>query len=128
MNSATTAPELQRRGQLIGHLVMASRCSTKSREAENLRESIRGNRAAAEARRRQPPRRYAWQPKAAHDMRPWPSAISTTRRKLNAFAHLMREDPNVDSSWTTYNANLERKLYKGARGEGRGARDEASET
>ncbi len=35
--------------------------------------------------------------------------------KINAFARLMQEDPNVDSPWTTYHANLERKLYKGGR-------------
>jgi len=33
--------------------------------------------------------------------------------KVNTFANLMKEDPNVDSPWTTYNANLERKLFKG---------------
>ena len=32
----------------------------------------------------------------------------------------MKEDPNVDSPWTTYNPNLERKLFKG-KGEGGGA-------
>jgi 3'-5' exoribonuclease len=41
--------------------------------------------------------------------------------KLNTFSHLMKEDPNVDSPWTTYNANLERKLFKGTRSEGRDA-------
>lgn len=40
--------------------------------------------------------------------------------KLNTFANLMQEDPNVDSPWTLYIANLERKLFKGARGAGRG--------
>jgi 3'-5' exoribonuclease len=43
--------------------------------------------------------------------------------KVNTFAQLMREDPNVDSPWTTYNPNLERKLFKGASGEGRGMKD-----
>jgi 3'-5' exoribonuclease len=33
--------------------------------------------------------------------------------KVNTFSTLMNEDPNVDSPWTTYNPNLERKLYKG---------------
>jgi len=33
--------------------------------------------------------------------------------KVNTFANLMKEDPNVDSPWTTYNPNLERKLFKG---------------
>jgi 3'-5' exoribonuclease len=34
--------------------------------------------------------------------------------KIHAFSQLMREDPNVDSSWTQYHANLGRKLYKKA--------------
>ena len=33
--------------------------------------------------------------------------------KINTFSQLMKEDPNVDSPWTTYNPNLERKLFKG---------------
>ena len=33
--------------------------------------------------------------------------------KINTFSNLMREDPNVDSPWTTYNPNLDRKLFKG---------------
>ena len=33
--------------------------------------------------------------------------------KINTFDQLMREDPNTDSPWTTYNPNLERKLFKG---------------
>jgi 3'-5' exoribonuclease len=37
--------------------------------------------------------------------------------KINAFDQLMREDPNVDSPWTHYHANLGRKLFKGRAGE-----------
>ena len=37
--------------------------------------------------------------------------------KLTAFDQLMRDDPNVDSSWTHYHANIGRKLFKGM-GEG----------
>jgi 3'-5' exoribonuclease len=33
--------------------------------------------------------------------------------KLNAFDQLIRADPNVDSPWTHYHANISRKLYKG---------------
>jgi 3'-5' exoribonuclease len=33
--------------------------------------------------------------------------------KINSFHQLISEDPNVDSSWTIYQANIERKLYKG---------------
>ena len=34
--------------------------------------------------------------------------------KLNSFEQLLRNDPNVDSPWTHYHANISRKLYKGA--------------
>jgi len=33
--------------------------------------------------------------------------------KIAAFTQLLRDDPNVDSPWTNFNANLGRKLYKG---------------
>lgn len=36
--------------------------------------------------------------------------------KINAFDQLMREDPNVDSPWTNFQPNLNRKLYKGQSG------------
>lgn len=42
--------------------------------------------------------------------------------KINTFTKLIESDPNVDSPWTTYNPNLDRKLYKG--GVGRVAGDE----
>ena len=35
--------------------------------------------------------------------------------KVNAFDQLIRDDPNVDSPWTHYHANLSRKLFKGKR-------------
>jgi 3'-5' exoribonuclease len=34
--------------------------------------------------------------------------------KVHAFDQLMRDDPNVESSWTNYNQALGRKLFKGA--------------
>jgi len=37
--------------------------------------------------------------------------------KLHAFHLLMRDDPNVESPWTAYHANLGRKFYKGGRGD-----------
>ena len=33
--------------------------------------------------------------------------------KLHSFRQLIRDDPNVDSSWTNFHASLGRKLYKG---------------
>ncbi len=47
--------------------------------------------------------------------------------KINSVAALMREDPNVDSAWTTFNPSLERKLFKGAGGEGRGTGKDTGE-
>jgi 3'-5' exoribonuclease len=35
--------------------------------------------------------------------------------KVNSFQQLLRDDHNVDSSWTGYHANLDRKLFKGQR-------------
>jgi 3'-5' exoribonuclease len=37
--------------------------------------------------------------------------------KVNSFQQLLRDDPNVDSPWTAYYANLDRKLFKGKRKE-----------
>jgi len=34
--------------------------------------------------------------------------------KVHAFEQLIRDDPNVESPWTTFNQALARKLYKGA--------------
>ena len=36
--------------------------------------------------------------------------------KLHSFHLLIRDDPNVESNWTTYHANLGRKFYKGSVG------------
>ena len=38
--------------------------------------------------------------------------------KVNSFQQLLRDDPNVDSPWTAYFSNLDRKLFKGKRKEG----------
>jgi 3'-5' exoribonuclease len=48
------------------------------------------------------------------------SYLDNLDAKINSFSHLMKEDPNVDSPWTTYNPALDRKLFKGKKGEGRG--------
>jgi 3'-5' exoribonuclease len=36
--------------------------------------------------------------------------------KLHSFEQLMRDDANLDSSWTQFHHNLNRKLFKGANG------------
>jgi hypothetical protein len=35
--------------------------------------------------------------------------------KVNSFQALLRDDPNVDSPWTAFYPNIDRKLFKGAR-------------
>ena len=53
------------------------------------------------------------------------SQLDNLDAKIASFEQLMRDDPNVDSSWTAYQQNLGRKLYKGqaseqnSEGEGR---------
>jgi 3'-5' exoribonuclease len=44
--------------------------------------------------------------------------------KMASFTQLMVDCPNVESVWTQYHTNLGRKLYKGARIEERGARED----
>jgi hypothetical protein len=39
----------------------------------------------------------------------------------------MQDDPNVDSPWTTYHANLERKLFKGNKGPGGSGKAETAQ-
>jgi 3'-5' exoribonuclease len=34
--------------------------------------------------------------------------------KLHSFEQLIRDDANLDSSWTQFHHNLNRKLFKGA--------------
>lgn len=34
--------------------------------------------------------------------------------KIATFTQQLRDDPNIDSPWTNYNANLGRKLFKGS--------------
>jgi 3'-5' exoribonuclease len=38
--------------------------------------------------------------------------------KINGFSQLLRDDPNVDSSWTAFHPNLNRKLFKGKQQQG----------
>ncbi|MBN2294160.1 MAG: HD domain-containing protein [Pirellulales bacterium] len=41
------------------------------------------------------------------------SQLDNLDAKIASFEQLIRDDPNVDSSWTGYHQNLGRKLYKG---------------
>ena len=44
--------------------------------------------------------------------------------KMASFTQLMNDCPNVESNWTQYHTNLGRKLYKGARIEERGIKED----
>jgi len=105
-------------GQLIGHVVIAVRMlEEKVREAE---------RFAGEAIPEETVLRLKHMLVSHHGQYDFGSPrlpmtleaialylLDNLDAKLNAFDQLMREDPNVDSPWTHYHANLGRKLFKG---------------
>ena len=105
-------------GQLIGHPVMAvSMLETKVREAEKL---------AAEAIPGETVLRIKHMLISHHGEYEFGSPklpmtleavalyyLDNLDAKLNSFEQLIRNDPNVDSPWTHYHANISRKLFKG---------------
>lgn len=108
-------------GQLIGHLVMAvEMLNVKIAEAENLsRESVPDEiRLRLKHMILSHHGEYAFgSPKLPMTLEAVALAhLDNLDAKINTFAALLQEDPNVDSAWTTYNPNLDRKLFKGARG------------
>jgi 3'-5' exoribonuclease len=109
-------------GQLIGHLVMAvSMLEAKVAEAEKLT----GEPIPAETVLRLKHMIVSHHGEYAFGSPKLPMTLEALAlcyldnldAKINSFAELMQEDPNVDSPWTTFNPSLERKLFKGARGE-----------
>ena len=48
------------------------------------------------------------------------SYLDNLDAKINTCWQLISEDPNVDSAWTVYHPNLDRKLFKGKRGSDEG--------
>jgi len=105
-------------GQLIGHPVMAvSLLETKVREAETLAgEPIPGETALrikhmlvshhGEYEFGSPKLPMTLEAVALY-------YLDNLDAKLNSFEQLIRNDPNVDSPWTHYHANISRKLFKG---------------
>ena len=106
-------------GQLIGHLVMAvSTLEQKVREAEKLS----GEPFPAETVLRlkhmivshhgeyefgSPKLPMTLEAVALH-------LLDNLDAKMHSFHLLMRDDPNVESPWTNYHANLGRKFFKGS--------------
>lgn len=107
-------------GQLIGHLVMAiGTLEQKVREAEKLSgEPISPETVLrlkhmivshhGEYEFGSPKLPMTLEAVALH-------LLDNLDAKMHSFHLLMRDDPNVDSPWTTYHANLGRKFYKGGR-------------
>ena len=105
-------------GQLIGHPVMAlAMLETKVREAEKL---------AGEPIPRETVLRIKHMLVSHHGQYEYGAPklpmtleavalyyLDNLDAKLNSFEQLLRNDPNVDSPWTHYHANISRKLYKG---------------
>ncbi len=112
-------------GQLIGHLVMAvEMLDAKLAEAERLsgepieQETVLRLKHMILSHHGE----YAFgSPKLPMTVEAVALAfLDNLDAKINTFSQLMKEDPNVDSPWTTYNPNLERKLFKGKGEGGRG--------
>ncbi len=108
-------------GQLIGHLVMAvSLLEKKVEEAEKLS----GEPIAEETVLRLKHIIVSHHGEYAHGSPKLPmtleavalSYLDNLDAKVFSFDQQLREDPNVGSPWTHYNANLGRKLFKGRGG------------
>jgi len=106
-------------GQLVGHLVMAvGMLDGKVREAEQLS----GEEIPEETVLRLKHMIVSHHGKydfGSPKLPMTPEAVAlfcldNLDSKLFSFSQLIRDDPNVDSPWTHYNPNLERKLFKGS--------------
>lgn len=105
-------------GQLIGHLVMAvSLLEQKIREAERLSGEPMPGELALRLKHMivshhgqyefgSPKLPMTLEAVALHH-------LDNLDAKLHSFELQMREDPNVESPWTSFNASLGRKLFKG---------------
>ncbi len=106
-------------GQLLGHLVMAvGMLDEKAREAEKLsgepipRETLLRIKHMlishhGEYEFGSPKLPMTLEAMALH-------LLDNLDAKINAFDKLISEDPNTDSPWTHYHANIQRKLFKGS--------------
>lgn len=105
-------------GQLIGHLVMA--VSTLERKAAEA-EKLSGETIPEELLLRLKHMIISHHGEFEYGSPKLPmtlEAIALTQldnldAKLHSYGQLIREDPNLDSRWTTYHPSLQRKLFKG---------------
>lgn len=105
-------------GQLIGHLVMAvGMLERKAAEAEKLT----GETVPTETLLRLKHMIVSHHGEYEYGSPKLPMTLEAVAlhlldnfdAKLHGFHLLMRDDPNADSPWTTYHANLGRKFFKG---------------
>ncbi|MGD0899169.1 MAG: OB-fold nucleic acid binding domain-containing protein [Thermoguttaceae bacterium] len=110
-------------GQLIGHLVMAvGMLQAKVAEAEKLS----GEPLPAETVLRLKHMIISHHGEYGYGSPKLPMTLEAVAlycldnldAKVNSFQQLLRDDPNVDSSWTAFYANLDRKLFKGRKERG----------
>jgi 3'-5' exoribonuclease len=113
-------------GQLIGHLVMAvGMLEVKIAQAEKLS----GEPLSAETVLRLKHMIVSHHGEYGYGSPKLPMTLEAVAlycldnldAKLNGFHQLLRDDPNVDSSWTAFYANLDRKLFKGKGSRGQGS-------
>lgn len=104
-------------GQMIGHMVMAAcQLDAKVREAEKLS----GEPFPPELAMRVKHMIISHHGEYEFGSPKLPMTLEATAlhyldnldAKLHSFSQLMREDPNADSNWTSYQPNIGRKLYK----------------
>jgi 3'-5' exoribonuclease len=105
-------------GQLIGHLVMAvGMLDAKAAEAEKLSSEAIPPETLLRLKHMIISHHGEYQfgsPKLPMTLEAVALyCLDNLDAKINAFYQLMKEDPNLDSPWTVYQANLERKLFKG---------------
>ena len=105
-------------GQLIGHLVMAvGMLEAKVAEAEKLSGEPIPDETVLRLKHMIVSHHGEYEfgsPKLPMTLEAVALSTSTTSTPRSTRSQqLMREDPNVDSPWTHYNTNLDRKLFKG---------------
>ncbi len=109
-------------GQLVGHLVMGV-CLLESKLAEV--EKLAGEPVPAETALRLKHMLVSHHGQYDYGSPKLPMTLEAVAlycldnldSKINCFAQLMREDPNVGSTWTNYHTALGRKLFKGQQDE-----------
>ncbi len=107
-------------GQLIGHLVMA--VSTVERKAAEA-QKLTGEAIAEETLLRIKHMIISHHGEYEYGSPKLPMTLEAIAlhqldnldAKIHSFGQLMREDPNVESHWTAYQASLGRKLFKGGK-------------